>query len=124
MAFPTRYQPCGLFAQLWLDEIIGRHLADCTILTPTMLRLVCYWFAVKIAPVRRPFDGAAYTAEMQAIIAAGRMPPPRLGMRFFAYPWFHSRCPTCGTVRQSSNGNTVSCYAGHSWENPHAHYTW
>jgi hypothetical protein len=119
-----RYQPCGLLAQTWLDEIVGRHLADCKIFAPAMLRLVCYWFAVKIRPAQPPCDGAAYTAEMQAIIACGRKPPLRLGIRLTYYPWYHSRCPVCGTVRKSVEGTMVTCYAGHSWENPMARFTW
>jgi hypothetical protein len=124
LAFPARYQPCGLLAQTWLDEIIGRHLVDCTILAPATLRLVCYWFAVRIRPISPPTDGTAYTAEMQAIIACGRVPPLRLGIRFVYYPWYHSRCPVCGTVRARTDNAKVTCYSGHTWDNPFALYAW
>ena len=36
--------PAGLFRELWVDEIIGRGLADMRCLTRHMLRLTCRWF--------------------------------------------------------------------------------
>lgn len=112
------YPPCLLFKNLWLELIIDEGLRDWAFLTRARLRRVCYWFATHIAPLVPPYDGAAYTAEMHAWRAFGLEPPPRLGFGWYSYPWYHSRCPTCGSFRESVEGRVVTCHEGHAWCDP------
>jgi len=118
-ADPERvYPPCRLFQHLWLDEIIASQLRDWSLLTRTRLRRVCFWFACKLAPLTPPYDGNAYSAEMLAWAQHGLAPPPRLGFAYRAYPWYHTRCPTCGSFREDAQDAEVWCYNGHRWRDP------
>lgn len=113
---PERYYPpCRLFQNLWLSEIIATHLRDWALLTRARLRRVCFWFSQKLAPARPPYDGNAYSAEMLAWAEHGLTPPVRLHFTPRAYPWYHTRCPTCGSFREDTDGAAVWCYNGHKW---------
>ncbi len=111
--------PCGLFGEIWVDLIVDVGLREWTLLTRARLRRVCKWFARVLLPVRPPFDGQAYSDEMAAWRRHGLDPPPRLGFNPHVYPWWHTRCPTCGGFytkrRETSLAVVLTCDQMHIW---------
>ncbi len=63
-----------LLPELWLSEIVGRHLSACTVRTRIMLRRTCRFFHVNLAPLAvDPGTGEfalALGLEIQALVNA------------------------------------------------------
>lgn len=111
--------PCGLPAELWLDEIVGRHLARYRVTVPAVLRETCHWWADALAPsVPTQYT---YTEEMVAWRTEVAVPPPRrLWIREDVYDWWYL-CPECGRGLRDildAMPPIYTCADGHQWYNP------